>query len=119
MALYNGIKPALLRQATYGTIKIGLYHGIKRLISEDVKHETLGKNVCAGIIAGAISSALCNPTDVLKVRLQAQTLSSNKEGMIVSFVNIYRMEGIKGLYRVSVCFLFCISLNYSRRYAGM
>ena len=29
--------------------------------------ETLYYNVIAGIIAGAVSSAICNPTDVLKV----------------------------------------------------
>ena len=29
--------------------------------------ETLYYNVIAGVIAGAVSSAICNPTDVLKV----------------------------------------------------
>lgn len=102
MALFYGIKPALLRQATYGTIKIGLYHGIKRYIAEDVKDETLATNVLAGVIAGAISSALCNPTDVLKVRLQAQTVASKNEGMLLSFRNMYKSEGLKGLYRVCI-----------------
>ncbi|XP_057301928.1 kidney mitochondrial carrier protein 1-like isoform X2 [Hydractinia symbiolongicarpus] len=100
-ALYNGIKPALLRQATYGTIKIGLYHGIKRLITKDPKDETLALNMFAGIVAGALSSALCNPTDVLKVRLQAQTAGTviAEHSMLHSFVNIYKMEGLSGLYR--------------------
>lgn len=30
--------------------------------------ETLYYNVIAGVIAGAVSSAICNPTDVLKVK---------------------------------------------------
>jgi len=100
-ALYNGIKPALLRQATYGTLKIGLYHGTKRIFSKDPSKETLAMNVCAGIIAGAVSSALCNPTDVLKVRLQAQTAGSVNinQGMLLAFSDIYRLEGFKGLYR--------------------
>ena len=102
-ALYNGIKPALLRQAMYGTLKIGLYHGTKKIIYSDGSKETLVLNVCAGIIAGAASSAICNPTDVLKVRLQAQTQSSVKpnQGMLLAFSDIYRLEGFKGLYRVS------------------
>ena len=102
LTLYNGIKPALLRQATYGTLKIGLYHGIKRLISDDPKHETLATNVCAGVVAGAISSALCNPTDVLKVRLQAKTAGTvnSQQGMLIGFLDIYRLEGLRGLYRV-------------------
>lgn len=100
-ALFNGIKPALLRQATYGTLKIGLYHGIKRMITEDPKQETLALNMCAGILAGAMSSAVCNPTDVLKVRLQAQTGENMalNTGMLVNFRNIYRIEGLRGLYR--------------------
>ncbi|KAH0631023.1 hypothetical protein JD844_004486 [Phrynosoma platyrhinos] len=31
LALYSGIAPALLRQASYGTIKIGIYQSLKRL----------------------------------------------------------------------------------------
>ena len=102
-ALYNGIKPALLRQATYGTLKIGLYHGTKTICYTDPTKETLFVNVCAGIIAGAISSAVCNPTDVLKVRLQAQTQTTIEpnQGMLLAFKDIYRLEGVKGLYRVN------------------
>lgn len=99
-ALYNGIKPALLRQATYGTLKIGFYHGTKRLFNKDPKNETLLTNVLAGVLAGALSSAICNPTDVLKVRLQAQTSSvATNQGMLLAFSDIYKMEGFKGLYR--------------------
>lgn len=100
-ALFNGIKPALLRQATYGTLKIGLYHGIKRILTENPKDETLALNMCAGIMAGAISSSICNPTDVLKVRLQAQTAGTltTNGGMLMSFRDIYKIEGFKGLYR--------------------
>lgn len=29
--------------------------------------ETLYYNVIAGVVAGAVSSAICNPTDLLKV----------------------------------------------------
>lgn len=34
LALYSGIAPALLRQASYGTIKIGIYQSLKRLFVE-------------------------------------------------------------------------------------
>ena len=102
-SLYNGISPALLRQATYGTIKIGLYHGIKRTLVKNQEEETLYYNVIAGVAAGAISSSLCNPTDVLKVRLQAQTegtLGLSQKNMFSMFADVYNQEGFKGLYRV-------------------
>lgn len=85
------IAPALLRQASYGTLKIGLYHYIKRTFVPNPKggwrereekegkvdcsfysslatDETILTNVVAGILSGAISSAVANPTDVLKVQ---------------------------------------------------
>ena len=99
LTLYNGIKPALLRQATYGTMTIGLYHGIKcRITPSD--GETLTTNMVAGVVAGVISSGVANPTEVLKVRLQAQNVSSGTElGLIHGLRGIYRLEGLKGLFR--------------------
>ncbi|XP_067833765.1 brain mitochondrial carrier protein 1, partial [Heptranchias perlo] len=65
-ALYSGISPALLRQASYGTIKIGTYQSLKRLIVSRPEDETLLVNVLCGILAGVVSSSIANPTDVLK-----------------------------------------------------
>ncbi|ESO92887.1 hypothetical protein LOTGIDRAFT_162365 [Lottia gigantea] len=98
-SLYSGIAPALLRQATYGTIKIGGYQNLKRLFSSDPKNEKLSINVFCGIVAGVISSFMANPTDVLKVRLQAQGSSRSSDSMFRSFMKIYQSEGIPGLWR--------------------
>ncbi|XP_046362660.1 kidney mitochondrial carrier protein 1-like [Haliotis rufescens] len=98
-ALYSGIAPAILRQATYGTIKIGVYHTLKRIAVPDPRNETLTINVLCGITAGIVSSAIANPTDVLKVRLQAQGTSGNRDNMLCAFLNIYRTEGLPGLWR--------------------
>ena len=99
LALYSGLKPALLRQGMYGGLNIGLYHGFKRMMSADVHQETLGRNILAGAMAGSISSSICTPTDVLKVRLQAHTIASTKERMFAAFGDIYRTEGLGGLFR--------------------
>lgn len=98
-ALYSGLAAAVLRQATYGTIKIGVYHTTKRMISPDPKHEKLATNVGCGILAGVVSSSLANPTDVLKIRMQAKNETFARMGLIASFVNIAQNEGIKGLWR--------------------
>ncbi|XP_067143288.1 kidney mitochondrial carrier protein 1 [Centruroides vittatus] len=98
-ALYSGIRPALLRQATYGTIKIGIYYSLKHTLVRDPHEETLLKNVICGIMAGVISSSIANPTDVLKIRMQAQNKNFNKKGMINCFLEMYKNEGIKGLWR--------------------
>ncbi|XP_042335480.1 brain mitochondrial carrier protein 1 isoform X3 [Sceloporus undulatus] len=98
LALYSGIAPALLRQASYGTIKIGIYQSLKRLFVDRLEDETLLINVICGVVSGVISSALANPTDVLKIRMQAQG-SLFQGGMIGSFIDIYQQEGTRGLWR--------------------
>ncbi|XP_054717931.1 kidney mitochondrial carrier protein 1-like [Uloborus diversus] len=101
-ALYSGIKPALLRQATYGTIKIGIYYSLKNALIKNPHDETLFTSVLCGITAGVIGSAIANPTDVLKVRLQAHKEAYSQKGMFRCFLDIYGSEGIKGLWR-GVC----------------
>lgn len=73
-ALYSGISPALLRQASYGTIKIGTYNSLKRLFVSRPEDETMVINVFCGVVSGVLSSSLANPTDVLKVILNARGL---------------------------------------------
>ncbi|XP_043560205.1 brain mitochondrial carrier protein 1 [Chiloscyllium punctatum] len=97
-ALYSGISPALLRQASYGTIKIGTYQSLKRLFVSCPQDETLLVNVLCGILAGVVSSSIANPTDVLKIRMQAQS-GLCQGSMIGNFINIYQQEGTRGLWR--------------------
>lgn len=98
-SLYSGIAPALLRQASYGTIKIGVYHTLKRAIVPNPEDETLSINMLCGIVAGIVSSAAANPTDLLKVRMQAKGREGASEDMVHAFTNIYRQEGLRGLWR--------------------
>ncbi|XP_041051242.1 brain mitochondrial carrier protein 1 [Carcharodon carcharias] len=97
-ALYSGISPALLRQASYGTIKIGTYQTLKRLFVSCPQDETLLVNILCGILAGVVSSSIANPTDVLKIRMQAQS-GLCQGSMIGNFINIYQEEGTRGLWR--------------------
>ncbi|KAK3095911.1 hypothetical protein FSP39_020685 [Pinctada imbricata] len=99
LALYSGIAPALLRQATYGTIKIGVYHSMKGIFVSDPRDETLPVNILCGIVAGVVSSCIANPTDVLKVRLQAQCQQADRTSMLRAFIQIYKQEGVGGLWR--------------------
>jgi len=99
-ALYFGIKPAVFRQATYGTIKFGVYYRLKSMIMGSESRESLSLNVCLGVVAGATSAAITTPTDVLKVRMQAQTGRANHElSLAACFIDVYRNEGLNGLWR--------------------
>uniref|UniRef100_A0A8C2Y6B7 Solute carrier family 25 member 14 n=1 Tax=Coturnix japonica TaxID=93934 RepID=A0A8C2Y6B7_COTJA len=80
-ALYSGIAPALLRQASYGTIKIGIYQSMKRLFVERLE--------------GLCYQRAAAP---MPIRMQAQG-SLFQGGMIGSFIDIYQQEGTRGLWR--------------------
>lgn len=53
--------------------------------------------------AGMVSSAIANPTDVLKVRMQVASAnpSASSVSLYSAFKKIYMYEGIAGLWRVS------------------
>ncbi|XP_019867523.1 mitochondrial uncoupling protein Bmcp [Aethina tumida] len=98
-SLYSGIWPAVLRQATYGTIKFGTYYSLKSIIAEHNRgKESVTVNIVCAVVAGAVSSAIANPTDVLKVRMQVQGASANV-GLVDCFKDVYTHEGISGLWR--------------------
>ncbi|CAG2057173.1 unnamed protein product [Timema podura] len=99
-ALYSGIGPAVLRQATYGTIKFGTYYSLKHLTVKANGEEDVALNVCCAVVAGMVSSAIANPTDVLKVRMQVLGTQSSR-GIVGCFQEVYHHEGVAGLWRVS------------------
>ncbi|CAK1603637.1 unnamed protein product [Parnassius mnemosyne] len=99
-ALYCGIWPAVLRQATYGTIKFGTYYSLKKVLAarraDGGSKEHLATNTFCAAFAGGFSSAIANPTDVLKVRMQ---VGDEKRNLVRCFAEIYRVEGVRGLWR--------------------
>ncbi|XP_011299597.1 kidney mitochondrial carrier protein 1 [Fopius arisanus] len=98
-SLYCGISSAILRQATYGTIKFGTYYSIKQLATEKWGTDDLVLiNVVCAAIAGSISSAIANPTDVVKVRMQVSGNETNLS-LYGCFHDVYQHEGVRGLWR--------------------
>jgi len=105
--IYKGLSPAIVRQATYGTIKFGLYYSTKdvarRVLLNNRKKESTLVNLCCAVFAGSVSSAVANPMDVMKVRMQSRTgLSLSSTGLYATAKDIWRTEGIPGLWR-GVC----------------
>lgn len=66
----------------------------------DPSKESLWVNIFCAVVAGSVSSAIANPTDVLKVRLQVHGNEAN-HSLVKCFANIYEREGVGGLWRVS------------------
>ncbi|KAG7169732.1 Kidney mitochondrial carrier protein 1-like [Homarus americanus] len=94
------IAPAVLRQATYGTIKFGIYYSLKQMLVNNPNEERLGINVFCAVTAGVVASSMANPTDVLKVRLQSGRAEFKEKSLPQAFLSIYNQEGIQGLWRM-------------------
>ncbi|ELR12925.1 mitochondrial carrier protein [Acanthamoeba castellanii str. Neff] len=104
-AFYKGLSASLMREASYSTIRMGGYEVCKtQLGATDPATTPLWKKIVAGGIAGATGAAIANPTDLVKVRLQADTGSHATGGpryksTLHAFKEVYRTEGWAGLYR--------------------
>lgn len=111
-ALFKGLPPALVRQATYGSLRYGLYQPIRNSLGvpagTPATQIPLWKKVVAGGCAGALASAVANPTDLVKVRLQTDgqlrgpngvILPKRYTGMTHAFRSILREEGVVGLWK--------------------
>ena len=59
-----------MREASYSTLRIGLYEPIKRMMGGE--DGSVWKKFTSAAISGAIGSAIANPCDVIKTRAQAE-----------------------------------------------
>ena len=60
-----------MREASYTSLRIGLYEPCKSLTGADKKDAGFFNKFLAGAMAGAIGSTVGNPFDVLKARMMA------------------------------------------------
>merc|ERR1712147_231949 len=70
-AFYKGIGAAWLREASYTSLRLGLYEPCKGLVGADKPGAGFVSKFLAGALAGAVGSIAGNPFDVLKTRMMA------------------------------------------------
>lgn len=105
-ALYNGLSAGLQRQMCFASIRIGLYDGTKgfyqKLLNESPDGLNVLTRVMAGLTTGGFAVICAQPTDVVKVRFQAQNRNNNSN-RYKSTMQAYRMigreEGVRGLWK--------------------
>ncbi|XP_045165322.2 mitochondrial substrate carrier family protein ucpB-like [Mercenaria mercenaria] len=102
--LYKGVFPSLMREGSYSTIRLGAYEPLKRVFgATDPAHTPLWKKICAGAMSGAVGSSIATPTDLVKVRMQAQGKLGHGEqkryaSTFSAFREIFREGGMRALY---------------------
>lgn len=124
--LYAGLSASILRQATYSTVRFGVYEKLKDYISsithqsksvlrgwKSVKNDSpndisleanVGQLLLCSSIAGALGGACGNPGDVINVRMQNDGQlpihqRRNYKHAIDGIIRISKEEGTSALFR--------------------
>jgi len=96
-AFWKGIGAAWLREASYTSLRLGLYAPIKHAMGL-TNNSSFFLKFAAGSLAGAIGSTAGNPFDVLKTRMMASEGKATPK-LSVAASTLYRSQGLKGFYR--------------------
>ncbi|KAF5930330.1 hypothetical protein HYC85_031203 [Camellia sinensis] len=95
--LYLGLTPALTRSVLYGGLRLGLYEPTKYVCELAFESTNVLVKIASGAFSGAFATALTNPVEVLKVRLQMNP--NLTRGAIGEMRKIASEEGITALWK--------------------
>ncbi|XP_003703737.1 dicarboxylate carrier UCP2 isoform X2 [Megachile rotundata] len=110
-SLYGGLSAGLQRQMCFASIRLGLYDGVKSRYAGiiDGNNRSGSKNIsvriAAGITTGALAVLFAQPTDVVKVRLQAGSIGRSSvrySSTLQAYKNIAAQEGTRGLWKGTI-----------------
>lgn len=119
-ALYAGYSAAVLRQAVYGTARLGLYQTFVNHLQHDSDSPLpFYQKVGCGLLSGAMGSTIGNPCDLALVRMQADgqlpvEQRRNYSNVFQALSRISKEEGILALWRGSrptVCRAMAINVG--------
>jgi hypothetical protein len=109
---WRGIGPAMMRESTYTSLRIGLYGPIKKTFNVTADSNFIFKFM-SGSLSGLIGSIAGNPFDVLKTKMigsisQTNLTTQSKQSTQLTQLTqstkslikeIYHHNGIKGFYK--------------------
>ncbi|XP_051257895.1 mitochondrial uncoupling protein 2-like [Dicentrarchus labrax] len=102
-SLYNGLVAGLQRQMSFASVRIGLYDSMKQFYTRGTESAGIVTRLMAGCTTGAMAVAFAQPTDVVKVRFQAQVRLADGgrryNSTLEAYKTIARDEGVRGLWR--------------------
>jgi len=108
--LYSGLAPTILGISAYAGIQLSVYDLTKDIMTKLHKD---GQNTefdffVAGAWAGLVAQTAAFPIELIRRRMQVRgfeiggvdsSAAKSKVGFVSEFFNVYRAEGIRGLYR--------------------
>ena len=97
-SVYKGVTAAWLRECIYSTLRLGLYEPFKKMLgATDPKNTPFYLKFFAGGMSGFVGAAMSNPTDIVKIRMQA--CEGEAKSLIWHANDIYTNWGLKGFYK--------------------
>lgn len=98
-ALWKGVNAAWLREASYTSLRLGLYEPCKIAFGcTTPENTTFVKKFLAGSAAGALGSIAGNPFDVLKTKMMASE-GTVQPSILGTGKDLLKNQGIAGFYR--------------------
>jgi solute carrier family 25 oxoglutarate transporter 11 len=104
--VYAGLSAAVIRQATYGTARIGLHQTFSNWLIERNKGKSIPfwQKSASGMVSGAIAVVIGTPFDVALVRMQADSMRPLGErrgykNVFDAVTRVAREEGLGRLWR--------------------
>ncbi|OMH85600.1 Mitochondrial dicarboxylate transporter [Zancudomyces culisetae] len=100
---YSGLSAAVLRQASYSTIRFGVYEEAKKLFRRPDGTVSPLSAIMSGILGGAAGGIVGNPADVANVRMQndgslPSHLRRNYKNVFDALIRMVREEGLRSLF---------------------
>ncbi|NP_001268234.1 mitochondrial brown fat uncoupling protein 1 [Echinops telfairi] len=102
--LYSGLPAGIQRQISFASLRIGLYDTVQEYFTAGKDAPaTLGNRISAGLTTGGVAVFIGQPTEVVKVRLQAQSHLHGLKPRYTGTYNAYRIiattEGFTCLWK--------------------
>lgn len=105
-SLYSGLSAALVRQLTYGNLRLGFYATFRQMYIKRSNKEkpSAVQNLSIGLAAGGCAAFLSNPVEVALVRMQADGKlpieeKRNYKNIFDALSRIIRQEGVLSLWK--------------------
>ncbi|GBN72280.1 Mitochondrial glycine transporter [Araneus ventricosus] len=96
--LFSGLVPTLLRDAPFSGIYLMFYTQTKKMVPSSVRENVLNVpiNFGCGVVAGILASAITQPADVIKTKMQLYPQKYNTAPVAVTLV--FKDNGFRGFF---------------------
>lgn len=107
--LYSGLSAAVMRQAVYGTVRLGLHDQISKKLKDRNEGHAIPvyQKIASSMVSGALGGLTGNPFDLAMVRMQADgqapvELRRGYTNVFTAIGRITKEEGVATLWRGSM-----------------